>query len=126
MSSSLSCLPSLRNMTPRYLNFSAAEDLLHLFGKSTGQGCLDMHIISVLAILIFISASKHASENRSNTFWKLLLIEHSNAKSSANSRRQTLHSQNVTPLLQKLPLSILSMYTIKKEEKERSPVVVQH
>ena len=92
MSSLLSCLPSLKNITPRYLNFSAAEELLHFFGKNTEQGCLDMHIISVLAVLIFISASKHASENRSNAYWKLLLIE-----LAMQSHLQTAGVKHYTP-----------------------------
>ena len=76
-------------------------------------------MISVLDLLIFIPAFKIASENRSSAYWRSLLLKLNNAKSSANSRCQTLHSANVTPLLEDLSLFILSMY-IMNRKKERT------
>ena len=49
------------------------------------------------------------------------MFELNNARSSANSRRQTLHSLNVTPQLEELSLSILSMYIINRREEKTQP-----
>ena len=85
--SSLSCLPSLENVTPRYLNFSVFWRVTLFAWKEHWTECLDMHMISVLAILIFIPASKHALANRSSAYWRSLLFKFYNVRSSANSRR---------------------------------------
>ena len=44
-----------------------------------------MHIISVWAIPIFISEFKHVLENQSNAYWRSLLFELNNARSSATT-----------------------------------------
>ena len=38
--------------------------------KEHWTGCLDKHMISFLAVLIFIPSSKQASENRSSAYWR--------------------------------------------------------
>ena len=58
VSSSLSCLPSLENVTPRYLNFSVCRRVTPFVWKEHWKRFLDMHVISVLAVLAFIPASK--------------------------------------------------------------------
>ena len=83
--------------------------------------CLDIHLILVLAVLILFPVSKHASENRSSAYWRSFLFKFNNARSSANSRRRTLHSPNVTPLLKELSLSILSMYIMNRIGERTQP-----
>ena len=78
-------------------------------------------MISVLAVLIFIPASKHALENRSSAYWRSLLFELNNARSFANSRCRTLYSPNVTLLLEKLSLSILSIYIMNRRGERTQP-----
>ena len=121
MSSSLSCLQSLENVTPSYLNFSVCLRVTPFVWREQRTGCYDKHMISVLTVLSFISASKLASENRSSAYWRSLLFKLNNAKSSANSRCQTLHSPNVMPLLEKLSLSILFMYIMKRRPERTQP-----
>ena len=50
-----------------------------------------------------------------------LLFELNIARSSANSRRRTLHSLNVTSLLEELSLSILSMYRMNRRGERTQP-----
>ena len=95
--------------------FPSAGELLYLVGKNTGQSA------SVLAVLIFIPALKHALENRSKAYWRLLLFEPNNVRSSVNSRRRTLHSPNVTPVLKKVSLSFLSMYIMNRRGERTHP-----
>ena len=121
MSSSLPCLPLLENATPRYLNFSFCLRVTLFVWKEHWTGSLDNYIISVLAVLIFIPASKHASENQSSACWRLLLFELNNARSSANSRHRALHSPNVQPLFEELSLSIMFTYIMNRRGKRTQP-----
>ena len=105
----------------RRLESCVCQSTLTICFEKHWTGCLDKHIISVLALLIFISGSKHASENRSSAYWRSLLFQLNNARSSANSRRRTLHSPNVTPLLEELSLSILSMYIMDRRGERAQP-----
>ena len=106
-------------MVQKYLNFFVCWNVTPFVWKKYWTGCLNKHITSVLAVLLFIPTSKHASEDRSSAYWRSFSFELNNARSSTNSRRQTLHSPSVTPL-EELSLSILK-YIINKRGERTQP-----
>ena len=61
-SNSSSCLPSLVNATPRYLNFSTYFNDTPPTYRKHWTGFLEKCRISVLEVLIFISAMSHAAD----------------------------------------------------------------
>ena len=66
-------------------------------------------MVSVLIVLIYISATEHASENLSRACWRPFWVESSSSRSSANNRRCTVHSPIFTPPQDSLVLTILSI-----------------
>ena len=89
-SNSSSCLISLENAKPRYLNFFTCFN-------DTPPTCsewkdfLERCSTSVLKVLIFIPAMSHASAKPFSTSWKPDSEEDSKTKSSAKSSRIILH-----------------------------------
>ena len=86
VSSSSSCLPSLVNATPRYLNFSTCFSVAPFTCNTHWSGFLERWSTSILAVLIFIPAMLHASAKLFNARWRPDSVEESRTKSSANSR----------------------------------------
>ena len=111
VSSSLSCLPSLVNATPRYLNnkcllqccsIHLQHALIRVFERRSAGA-------SVLAVLIFIPAVSHASTKLFNARRRADAVEKSRSNSSANSRRLILQLPIVTHSSAWLHLSIQFM-----------------
>ena len=112
---SLFCLPSLVNVTPRYLNFSDCFTDVSLAWREHCFGCLHGHIISVyvvliFVVLIFVPATQHASENLSRACWKTFWVESSSTRSSANNRRCAKQSPIFTRAQDSLFFTNLSAY----------------
>ena len=83
---SSSCLPSLVNATPRYLNFFNCFNDAPPTWKEHRAGFLERCRISVLKVLIFISAMSHAAAKPFNACWRPDSEEASNTKSSAKKQ----------------------------------------
>ena len=88
--------------------------------------CLERTLDRVPYNLSFSCANFHASiqdtsENRSSAYWRSLLFELNNTRSSASIRRRTLHFSNTTPLEKKLSLSVLSMYIMNRRGERTQP-----
>ena len=66
----LSCLPSLANTTPPYLNFLTCCCVLLLTCSVHWLGFLKRHNTSVFLVLIFIPTWSHATESRSSACWR--------------------------------------------------------
>ena len=62
-SNSSSCLPSLVNATPRYLNFSTCFNDTPPICREYWTGFLEKYTTSVLEVLSFIPAMSHAPAN---------------------------------------------------------------
>ena len=88
--SSSSCLPSLVNVTPRYLNFSTCFSVAPFTCNTHRSGFLETCSTFYLAVLIFISAVSHASAKLFNARWRPDYVEKSRTTSSANRRRLIL------------------------------------
>ena len=97
ISNSLFRLPSLLNQAPRYLHFSDCFSGTPPIWREHCFGCLDRHMVSVIVVLIFITATEHVSENLSRACWRPFSVESSSTRSSANSRLCTVHSPIFTP-----------------------------
>ena len=85
-SSSSSCLPSLVNATPRYLNFSTCFSGAPFTCNTHWSGFLERWSTSVLAVLIFIPAASHASAKLFNACRRPDSVEESRTKSSAKQQ----------------------------------------
>ena len=88
------CLPSFVNEMPRYryLNFCYCFSRTPLTWREHCFACLDRHMVSIFVVLIFISATEHASGNLSRACWRPFWAKSSCTRLSANSRRCTLQS----------------------------------
>ena len=109
ISSSLFCLRSLVNETPRYLNFSDCFSDTPSTWTEHCAGFLDRHLVSVFVVLIFIPAAQQAFENLSRACWRPFWVESSSTKSSANNRRCTAQLPIFTPPHDALFFTILSI-----------------
>ena len=86
VSSYSSCLPSLMNVIPRYLNFSTCFSVAPFTCNTHWSAFLERWSTSILAVLIFIPAVLHTSAKLFNARWRPDSEEESRTKSSANSR----------------------------------------
>ena len=91
-----SCLSSLVNVTPRYLNFfNCFNDTPYTCRKNWTE-FLGRSITSVLEVLIFIPAMSHAAAKPFNACWRPDSEEASKTKSSAKSNRLELLMQVIS------------------------------
>jgi len=86
----LFCLPSLANITPRYLNFSTYRSAIPFTCSMHCIGFLERHNTLIFPVLIFIPSWSDAAGNRSNACWLPCLKDASSTKSSAESKRLIL------------------------------------
>ena len=121
VSNSSSCLPSLVNATPRYLNFSTCFSVAPFTCNTHWLGFLKRWSTSVLAVLIFIPAVWHASAKLFNVRWRPDSVEESRTKSSANGRRLILQFPIVAHSSAWLHLSIQFMQTMKRRGDKTHP-----
>ena len=122
---SSSCLPSLVNATPRYLNFSSCFRFAPFTCNTHWSGFLEKWCTSDLAVLIFIPAVLHASAKLFNARWRPDSAEESRTKSSANSRRLILQFPIVAHSSAWLRLSIQFMQTMKRRGDITHPCLSQ-
>ena len=90
-SNSPSCLPSLVNANPRYLNFSTCFNDTPPTCREHWTGFLERCNTSILEMLIFIPAMSHAAAKPFNACWKPDSEDASKTKSSAKSSRPIFH-----------------------------------
>ena len=86
-SNSSSCLPSLVNAIPRYLNFSACFNDKPPTCREHWAEFLERCKTSVLEVLIFIPVISHAAAKPFNACWRPDFEEASKTKSIAKSCR---------------------------------------
>ena len=108
-STSLSCIPSFVNATPRYLNFSICFNDTPPTCREHWTGFLKRCRISVLKALIFIPAVSLAAAKLFHACWRPDSRETRKTKSSAKSSRLILHHPIVTHSSVRLNLSIQFM-----------------
>ena len=108
-SNSSSCLPTLVNATPRYLNFSTCFNNTPPTCRKYWTGFLKKYGTSVLEVLIFIPAILHASAKAFNTCWRPDFNAASETKLSAKSSPLILHLPIVAHSSVRLSLSIQFM-----------------
>ena len=93
---SSSCLPSLVNVTPRYLNFSTCFNDTQPTCKEHCPGFLERGSTSVLEVLIFIRAMSHAAAKPFDECWRPDSEKSSKTKSSTKSNGLIFHLPIVT------------------------------
>ena len=111
-----------RDFDFKILKRSRLLESYSIFCKEHWKGCLEKHIISVLAVLIFISASKHASKNQSSSYSRSLIFKLNNARSSTNSRRLPKYDDTTAGTVS---VYLVHVYN-KQKRKKKSLVLVQH
>jgi len=96
MPSSSSCFLSLVNTIPNCLNFSTCFSDSQLTYIEHWTGFLERESISVLVILIYISALSHAAAKSFNARWRPDSVEESNTKLPAQKMTDLAVSNNGT------------------------------